>query len=131
MNRETQLVSPPTSDRVGQRRHHSGLLIVISLYFTFGIAFAAPWGFTAISLDEMLAHGWPGPWSSEMSALNGGESILGLTFGLALAVVLLLVAGAAAGIVAARHGVNWMLVVITGTLTVLVAYVPPTLLVLS
>lgn len=61
-----------------------GVLLVAT-----AVVFAVPWTLAAQSLRDAIGHGWPGPSSLPVAALNADESMLGLRIAVGTAILLL------------------------------------------
>lgn len=115
---------PATGNEISQeaRNRKLGVRKVIIIYAITALSLLIPFAFIALSLDEMIGYGWPGPWHNDMAALNGQESELGLELGILLSIIGLITAGVAAGGAAKRHGVSWIRAVAAGTAALLAGF---------
>jgi len=93
-----------------------GYLTTVLTWVAAGGLLLVPYGFICLSLDELFGYGWPGPWLNDMAALNGGEALLGLHIGSALAALVLVPASVVVAVNAHRTKTHPVLSVLVGLL---------------
>ena len=95
-----------------------GVSATIAIWALAALLLWVPYVMIGSALDELFGYGWPGPWSNEMSQLNGQEELLGLQIGIVAAVPVLLIAATAVAVNAHMTKTRPVLSVLAGLVVI-------------